>query len=271
MAEYSPPLRDYEFLLRDVLKIERYANLPGFADAPLDVILQVLEEGGKFCAEVLAPLNAVGDREGCVRDSDGGVRTPQGFKEAYRQHVAAGWPALGCDPAYGGQGLPGVVSSAFSEMVSSANMAFGMYPGLSHGAYAAISTHGDQAQKDVYLPNLVSGAWTGTMNLTEPHCGTDLGLLRTKAVPQADGTYRISGQKIFISAGEHDLSENIVHLVLARIVGAPTGTRGISLFIVPKFLPTAEGKPGARNTVVCGKLEENMGIHGNATCVLDYD
>jgi len=271
MPVYAAPLRDYQFLLRDVLAIDRYANLPGFADAPLDVVIQILEEGAKFCEGVLAPLNAVGDREGCTRASDGSVTTPAGFKDAYKQMVDGGWPALGADPAYGGQGLSRLVNLAFNEMVSSANMAFGMYPGLSHGAYEAIWHHASQELKDRYLPKMVEGRWTGTMNLTEPHCGTDLGLLRTKAVPQADGTYRVTGQKIFISAGEHDLTENIIHLVLARIEGAPAGTRGISLFVVPKFIPDANGEPGARNGVVCGKLEEKMGIHGNATAVLNYD
>jgi alkylation response protein AidB-like acyl-CoA dehydrogenase len=271
MPVYSAPLREYQFLFRDVLKIDRYANLPGFAEAPVDLVQQILEEGAKFCEEVLQPLNIVGDREGCTRHADGAVTTPKGFKEAYRQQIEAGWSALGCDPAYGGQGLPHLVNLAFSEMVASANMAYGMYPGLSHGAYEAILHHGSNEQKQLYLPKLVSGEWTGTMNLTEPHCGTDLGLLRTKAVAQADGAYRISGQKIFISAGEHDLTENIVHLVLARIEGAPAGTKGISLFIVPKIIPSADGSLGRRNAVKCGKLEEKMGIHGNATCVLDYD
>jgi len=271
MPAYRAPLREYRFLLKDVLRIDRYANLPGFAEAPLDLIDQVLVEGAKFCEEVLQPLNKVGDKHGCVRHADGSVTTPPGFKEAYRQLVEAGWPALSSDPAFGGQGLPHVVALAWGEMTSSANMAFGMYRGLTHGAYEAIHTHGSDAQKQTYLPKLVSGQWTGTMNLTEPHCGTDLGMLRTKAVPQADGTYRITGQKIFISAGEHDLAENIIHLVLARIEGAPAGTKGISLFIVPKVLIEADGSLGKRNGVVCGKIEEKMGIHANSTCVLDYD
>ncbi len=271
MPTYTAPLREFRFLFRDLLNVERYANLPGFADASPDLIDQVLEEGAKFCQEVLTPLNAVGDREGCTRHADGSVTTPTGFKQAYKQLVEAGWPGLGSDPAYGGQGLPHIVALAWSEMVSSANMAFGMYPGLSHGAYEAILHHGSDEQKRTYLPKLVSGEWTGTMNLTEPHCGTDLGLLRSKAVPQADGGYKISGQKIFISAGEHDLADNIIHLVLARIEGAPMGTRGISLFIVPKMLVNADGSLGARNGVSCGKIEEKMGIHGNATCVLNYD
>jgi hypothetical protein len=271
MTVYAAPLREYRFLLRDVLQIDRYANLPGFADAPPDLVDQIFEEAGRFCADVIHPLNSVGDREGCTRSADGAVTTPTGFKEAYRQLVDGGWPALGCDPAYGGQGMPRTISLAFSEMMSSANMAFAMYPGLSHGAYEALLHHGADALKDKYLPRLVSGEWTGTMNLTEPHCGTDLGLLRTRAVPRGDGSYAISGQKIFISAGEHDLAANIIHLVLARIEGAPGGTRGISLFVAPKYLVNDDGSLGARNTVVCGKIEEKMGIHGNATCVLNYD
>ncbi|WP_395644876.1 acyl-CoA dehydrogenase C-terminal domain-containing protein [Terricaulis sp.] len=271
MPTYSAPLREYRFLLKDVLDIERYSNLPGFSDAPMDLIDQVLEEGAKFCEGVLQPLNKVGDEHGCVRADDGSVTTPPGFKDAYKQLVEAGWPALSSDPNYGGQGMPHIVGLAWNEMVSSSNMAFGMYPGLSHGAYEAIHQHGSDEQKQTYLPKLVSGEWTGTMNLTEPHCGTDLGMLRTKAIPQADGSYRITGQKIFISAGEHDLASNIIHLVLARIEGAPQGTKGISLFIVPKFVLDKDGNPGKRNGVVCGKIEEKMGIHGNSTCVLNYD
>lgn len=268
---YQPPVRDHLFLLRDVLEIEKYANLPGFADASIDVVEQIVEEAGRFTSEVLAPLNPVGDKEGCVWNPDHTVKTPTGFKEAYALLVEGGWPALGSDPAYGGQGLPHVVNLSFSEMSSSANMAFSMYPGLTHGAYSAILNGGSQEQKDLYLPKLASGQWGGTMNLTEPHCGTDLGLLRTKAVPQGDGTYKITGGKIWISGGEHDMAENIVHLVLARIEGAPAGTRGISLFIVPKFIPDADGKPGERNSVYCDGLEEKMGIHGNATCVIRHE
>jgi alkylation response protein AidB-like acyl-CoA dehydrogenase len=268
---YQPPVRDYVFLLRDVLQLERYANLPAFADASMDVVEQVLEEAGRFTAEVLAPLNSVGDKEGCRWSPDFTVATPTGFREAYAQLVEAGWPALGAKQAFGGQELPHVVNVAVNEMISGANMAFGMYPGLTHGAYSAILAAGTDAQKALYLPMLASGQWGGTMNLTEPHCGTDLGLLRTKAVPAGDGSYRISGQKIWISGGEHDLTENIVHLVLARIEGAPAGTRGISLFIVPKFIPDADGKPGARNAVKCLGLEEKMGIHGNATCVISHE
>ena len=271
MPSYTAPLREYRFLLKDVLDLERYSNLPTFSDAPMDLIDSVLEEGAKFCEGVLAPLNKVGDEHGCKRADDGSVTTPPGFKEAYKQLVDAGWPALSSDPNYGGQGMPHVVSLAWNEMVSSSNMAFGMYPGLSHGAYAAIHHHGSDEQKQTYLPKLVTGEWTGTMNLTEPHCGTDLGMLRTKAIPQADGSYRITGQKIFISAGEHDLASNIIHLVIARIEGAPAGTKGISLFIVPKFILDKDGNPGQRNGVVCGKIEEKMGIHGNSTCVLNYD
>jgi len=268
---YQPPVRDHTFILADILNIDQYGDLPGFADAPMDVVAQIIEESGKFTAEVLAPLNAVGDKEGCHWSPDHTVTTPKGFKEAYAQLVEGGWPALGAEPAYGGQGLPHVINLSFTEMTSSANMAFGMYPGLTHGAYSAILAGGSQEQKDLYLPKLASGQWGGTMNLTEPHCGTDLGLLRTKAVPQADGSYKISGTKIWISGGEHDLAENIVHLVLARIEGAPEGVRGISLFIVPKFLPDADGNPGERNTVYCDGLEEKMGIHGNATCVMRHD
>jgi len=269
---YQPPARDHVFILRDVLEIDRYANLPGFADASMDVVEQIIEEAARFTGEVLAPLNSVGDKQGCTWHPDHSVTTPTGFKEAYRQLCAGGWTGLGSDTAYGGQGLPHVVNLSFSEMSSSANMAFSMYPGLAHGAYSAIHTGGTAEQKQTYLPKMVSGEWTGTMNLTEPHCGTDLGLLRTKAVPQADGSYRISGQKIWISAGEHDMADNIVHLVLARIEGAPAGVKGISLFIVPKFFPKADGSVGARNEgVKCVGLEDKMGIHGNATCVMQYD
>ncbi|MFI4964686.1 MAG: acyl-CoA dehydrogenase C-terminal domain-containing protein [Caulobacterales bacterium] len=268
---YQPPVRDYAFILRDLLDLERYANLPAFADASMDTVDQILEEAGRFTAEVLAPLNRVGDKEGCHWSPDFTVQTPTGFKAAYEQLVAAGWPALGAEPAYGGQGLPHVVNLAFSEMSSAANMAFSMYPGLTHGAYSAILAAGTPEQKALYLPKLAAFQWGGTMNLTEPHCGTDLGLLRTKAVPRADGTYEISGEKIWISGGEQDLTENIVHLVLARIEGAPAGTRGISLFIVPKLIPDADGNPGVRNSVKCLGLEEKMGIHGNATCVIGHE
>ncbi len=269
---YQPPVRDHVFLLEDVLKIDQYAELPAFADVSMDVVKAIIEEAGRFTGEVLAPLNSVGDKQGCTWRQDNTVTTPAGFKEAYKQLCEGGWTGLGSDPTYGGQGLPHVVNLSFSEMSSSANMAFSMYPGLAHGAYSAIHTGGTDEQKDLYLPKMVSGEWTGTMNLTEPHCGTDLGLLRTKAVPQADGSYRITGQKIWISAGEHDMADNIIHLVLARIEGAPAGVKGISLFIVPKFLPNAEGGVGMRNEgVKCAGLEEKMGIHGNATCVMAYD
>ncbi len=269
---YQPPVRDHLFLLRDVLEIDRYSNLPAFADASMDVVEQIMEEAGRFTGEVLAPLNSVGDKQGCTWHPDNTVTTPAGFKEAYRLLCEGGWTGLDSDPAYGGQGLPHVVNLSFKEMSSSANMAFSMYPGLAHGAYSAIHTGGTDEQKQTYLPKMVSGEWTGTMNLTEPHCGTDLGLLRTKAVPQADGSYRISGQKIWISAGEHDMADNIVHLVLARIEGAPAGVKGISLFIVPKFFPNPDGSVGARNEgAKCVGLEEKMGIHGNATCVMQYE
>ena len=268
---YRAPVRDHAFILRDVLNLEAYANLPGFENADIDTVDQILEESAKFCEEVLAPLNGVGDKEGCTWSPDHTVKTPTGFKAAYQQMVEAGWPNLMGDPEYGGQGLPAVVATAFQEMLASSNMAFGMYPGLTAGAYAAIHHGGSPEQKALYLPKMGSAAWGGTMNLTEPQCGTDLGLLRTKAAPQADVTYKISGQKIWISAGEHDMVENIVHLVLARIEGGPPGVKGISLFIVPKFLPKADGTPGERNKVFCAGLEEKMGIHGNATCVMSYE
>ena len=268
---YRAPVRDHIFLLRDVLRIDSLSNLPGFADASSETVGQVLEAAAEFVQGVLAPLNKVGDTQGCIRSADGAVATPTGFKDAYRQLAEGGWTALTADPNYGGQGLPAVVGAAYSEMVSSANMAFGMYPGLTHGAYAAIREGGSEAQKALYLPPMVAGRWGGTMNLTEPQCGTDLGMLRTKAVPQGDGVYAITGQKIWISGGEHDMAENIVHLVLARIEGAPAGVKGISLFIVPKFLPDAQGRPGERNGVTCAGLEEKMGIHGSATCVMAYD
>ncbi len=270
---YQAPVRDHVFILRDMLNIDQHGQLPAFADASFDTVEQILEAAAQFTGEVLAPLNTVGDKTGCVLNKDTNeVTTPPGFKEAYKQLCEGGWTGLGSDPAYGGQGLPHVVNLAFSEMSSSANMAFSMYPGLAHGAYSAIHTGGTDAQKELYLPKMVTGEWTGTMNLTEPHCGTDLGLLRTKAVPQADGTYRITGQKIWISAGEHDMADNIVHLVLARIEGAPAGVKGISLFIVPKFLPKEDGSVGERNVgAKCVGLEEKMGIHGNATCVMQYE
>ena len=268
---YHAPVRDHVFLLRDVLRIDSLSNLPGFADASSETVEQVLEAAAEFTQGVLAPLNKVGDVQGCAWSPDNTVKTPAGFKDAYRQLADGGWTSLTSDPDYGGQGLPAVVGAAYSEMVSSANMAFGMYPGLTHGAYEAIREGGTAEQKALYLPKMVSGAWGGTMNLTEPQCGTDLGMLRTKAAPNGDGSYAVSGQKIWISGGEHDMAENIVHLVLARIEGAPAGVKGISLFIVPKFIPDAQGNPGERNGVACVGLEEKMGIHGNATCVMAYD
>jgi acyl-CoA dehydrogenase len=231
----------------------------------------VLEEAGKFCGEVLAPLNRIGDKQGCKRHDDGSVTTPEGFKDAFKQLVEGGWIGISCPPDFGGQGLPTVIAQLVNEFLAAANMAFTMYAGLTQGAIAALYVHGSPEQKAAYLPNLIAGHWTGTMNLTEPHCGTDLGLLRTKAVPQSDGSYKITGTKIFISAGEHDLAANIVHLVLARIEGAPAGTRGISLFVVPKFLVNADGSLGARNGVSCGSIEEKMGIHANSTCVMNFD
>ena len=271
MPSYKAPVDDVLFLLNDVFGVERYANLPGFSDLPPDILAAILGEAAKLCSDVLAPLNRVGDTEGCTRRSDGSVATPKGFKAAYRQIVEGGWIGISAPAEFGGQGLPMFMTQQVNEFLSSANLAFAMYPGLTQGAIAAILAHGTPEQKALYLPKMVSGEWTGTMNLTEPHCGTDLGLIRTKAVKQGDGSYKVTGTKIFISAGEHDLSENIVHLVLARIEGAPEGTRGISLFIVPKVLPNADGSLGARNAVACGSLEEKMGIHGNATCVMNYD
>ena len=273
MPQYHPPIRDMQFLLHEVLDaVPLLKTLPGHGDVDADTLNAVLEEGGKFAAEVTAPLNLSGDAEGCTLDRNThDVTAPQGFKQAYAQYVAGGWAALSCDPAYGGQGLPLVVNQCFYEMLNSANQAWTMYPGLSHGAYEALHQHGSDAQKALYLPKLTSGQWTGTMCLTEAHCGTDLGLLRSKAEPQADGTYRITGQKIFISAGEHDLAENIVHLVLARLPDSPAGSKGLSLFVVPKFLPDADGKVGERNAIYCGGLEHKMGIHGNATCQMVLD
>ncbi|HET9068478.1 MAG TPA: acyl-CoA dehydrogenase family protein, partial [Amaricoccus sp.] len=269
MASYTPPLDDLAFVLHDVLAVEA-SPLPGYADLDRGFTAAILDEAGRIASDVLAPLNATGDRQGC-RLENGIVRTPDGFGRAFDLLREGGWTSIDCDPAYGGQGLPYVIHAAVGEMHSAANMAFGMYSGLTHGAYTAIHAHGSDAQKAAYLPKLVSCEWTGTMNLTEPHAGTDLGLLRTKAEPQPDGSHRITGQKIFISAGDHDLATNIVHLVLARTPQAPAGVKGISLFIVPKFLPNPDGSLGARNALSVGKLEEKMGIHGNATCVMNYD
>ncbi len=270
MPAYKAPVEDTLFLLNDVFGIQRHANLPGFADMA-DMLEPILSEGAKVCEEAFAPLNRIGDQMGCKRNEDGSVTTPKGFKEAYDAYRAGGWMGLAVPEEYGGQGLPYTLSAAMNEFASAANMALAMYPGLTMGAIAALLVHGSEEQKQTYLPRMVTGDWTGTMNLTEPHCGTDLGLLKTKAVPNGDGSYAISGTKIFISAGEHDMADNIVHLVLARIEGAPAGTKGISLFVVPKFLVNADGSLGARNGVSCGSIEHKMGIHGNATCVMNYD
>jgi alkylation response protein AidB-like acyl-CoA dehydrogenase len=268
MPSYTPPLRDMQFVMHEVLKVtDELKQLPRHADMDADTINAVLEEGGKFAAEVAFPLNISGDAEGCTLDkTTHEVTAPKGFKEAYAQYVEGGWAALSCDPDYGGQGLPFVVNQCFYEMMNSANQAWTMYPGLSHGAYECLHAHGTDAQKKIYLPKLVSGEWTGTMCLTEPHCGTDLGMLRSKAEPLPDGSYKLNGAKIFISAGEHDLAENIVHLVLARLPDAPQGSKGISLFAVPKYNVKADGAMGSRNGIYCGGLEHKMGIHGNSTC-----
>ncbi|WP_370312011.1 acyl-CoA dehydrogenase C-terminal domain-containing protein [Sagittula sp.] len=269
MPTYNAPVKDQMFVLNDVLKIGT-ADIPGYEDLDRDTVQAILDEAGKVARDVLAPLNVVGDTEGCVLEN-GVVRTPKGFKDAFDQVREGGWTALDCDPEFGGQGLPYVVATAVGEQFSAANMAFNMYQGLTHGAYSAIHTHGTGDQKATFLPRMVTCEWTGTMNLTEPHCGTDLGLMRTKAEPQDDGTYRITGQKIFISAGDHDMSDNVVHLVLAKIPGGPDGIKGVSLFIVPKFLVNDDGSLGDRNEVSVGKIEEKMGIHGNSTCVMNYD
>ncbi|ASJ76442.1 acyl-CoA dehydrogenase C-terminal domain-containing protein [Granulosicoccus antarcticus] len=271
MPAYNPPLQDMRFALRQVLEFDKhYASLPGAEDATPDVVDAILEEGAKFARDVLSPLNAVGDTQGCTL-KDGEVTTPDGFREAYQQYVDGGWPSMTQPVAQGGQGLPESLGTVLSEMNGTANWSWAMYPGLSHGAMNTLAAHGTEQQQENYLSKLVSGEWTGTMCLTESHCGTDLGLLKTRAEPNDDGSYAITGQKIFISAGEHDMADNIVHIVLARLAGAPEGTRGISLFIVPKFSLTDDGNMGVRNSVSCGSLEHKMGIHGNATCVLNFD
>jgi len=271
MPIYKAPVEEALFLLNDVFHMERFANLAGFSDASPDIVQAIFAEAAKFCETVLVPLNRVGDRQGCRRGDDGSVTTPEGFKQAYRQLVDGGWIGIAVPQEYGGLGLPMALTEVVNEFLASANMAFAMYPGLTQGAISALIVHGSAEQKALYVPKMLAGDWTGTMNLTEPQCGTDLGLIRTKAVRQPDGSFRITGTKIFISAGEHDLAANIVHLVLARSEGAPEGTRGLSLFVVPKILPNPDGSLGARNGVSCGSIEEKMGIHGNATCVMNFD
>ncbi len=269
MPSYTAPTKDMQFVLHDLLKVSQ-GDIPGYDELEPDFTNAVLEEAGKLTSEVVAPLNVSGDKEGCTLEN-GVVRTPTGFKEAFEQVKAGGWTGLDMPEQYGGQNMPYVLGSAVGEMFSGANMAFAMYQGLTHGAASAILVHGTDAQKDTYLPKMVACDWTGTMNLTEPHCGTDLGLMRTKAAPQSDGSYKITGQKIFISSGEHDMADNIIHLVLAKIEGGPEGIKGVSLFIVPKFLVNEDGSLSARNGVAVGSIEEKMGIHANSTCVMNYD
>ena len=273
MPQYHAPLRDMQFVLHEVLKVQdEFQHMPRFAEVDADTVNAVLEEGAKFCEEVIFPLNKPGDEQGCQHDKNTqAVTTPEGFKQAYQQYIEGGWAALACEPEYGGQGLPQTLNQVFFEMANAANQAWTMYPGLTHGAYECLHAHGTEEQKTLYLPKLTSGEWTGTMCLTEPHCGTDLGLLRTKAEPSGDGSYRLSGQKIFISSGEHDMAVNIVHLVLARLPDAPAGSKGISLFVVPKFLPQPDGSLGARNPIHCNGIEHKMGIHANATCQMYLD
>jgi alkylation response protein AidB-like acyl-CoA dehydrogenase len=269
MPSYTAPIKDMQFVLHDVLKVTEQ-TIPGYDELEADFTSAILEEAGKLTSEVLAPLNAVGDKEGC-RLENGVIYTPTGFKDAFAKVKEGGWPGLDMPEQYGGQNMPYVMGTAVGEMFSASNQAFTMYQGLTHGAASAILAHGSDAQKDTYLPNMVSCEWTGTMNLTEPHCGTDLGLMRTKAAPQEDGSYKISGQKIFISSGDHDMADNIIHLVLAKIEGGPEGIKGVSLFIVPKFMVNEDGSLGDRNSLSVGSIEEKMGIHGNSTCVMNYD
>ncbi len=271
MPSYKAPTRDTRFIVNELLDLASYGNLPGFESASSDIIDAVIDEGGKFCSEVLAPINRAGDEVGCVRNDDGSVTTPPGFKDAFDQFRAAGWGTISAPEEFGGQGMPHVLGMVMEEFISSANQAFGMYPGLTNGAVAALLAQGTEEQKQTYVHKMISNEWTGTMNLTEPQCGTDLGMIRTRAVPNGDGSFAITGTKIFISAGEHDMADNIIHLVLAKLPGAPDSTKGISLFVVPKFLVKEDGTPGERNGVMCGSIEHKMGIHGNSTCVLNYD